>query len=65
MLHNLPSKTNGQTAKNFPELYEKQISSMFFRTSGLGREANKSPRNAGFTHFTEIRWDSVDWIHLA
>jgi len=64
-VNNLPWKTKGQTATNSPEPYEKQISSTFFRTSGLGRAANRSPRNAGFTYFTEIRYDGVDWIHVA
>jgi hypothetical protein len=65
MVHNLSWKSDGQTAKKFSELYEKQISSLSIRTSGFGREGNKSARNAGFTHFTETRWGGVDWIHLA
>ena len=36
MVHNLPWKTDGQTAKNFPELCEKQLSSLFSELRGLG-----------------------------
>ena len=60
-----PGEVTGKWPKNFQQLYEKRISSLFFRTSGFGREANKSPWNACFTRFTEIRWDGLDWIYMA
>jgi len=67
MVHNLPWKNDAQTAKTFPELYEKKISSLFSELRGLGERLTnhrETPVLRILQKLDGTAWTGFIWLRI-